>query len=372
MARNARYSSRVDVIAFIGCMLLALIANVLPANLRDPLAGALRRTFVAPLISLQQGSERWRSAWLERDRRAVVRDTLSMRAFKTTELEVENDRLRRLLGLGAKMEWGFIPAEAIHSPGRVEDPITTLTLTAGANSGIQRYSPVVAPEGIVGMVQTTDPTMSIAIAYSHPDFRVSAMSADGSAFGIAYPHLEAGPQRYLLELRNVPYRTSLKPGTVVYSSGLGGTYPRGIPIGTVLREMKTTEGWSRTYLVQPAVNPAHVTSVMILRPQRVAQSIDNVWARVSSIDSATRGVAAAGDSLARQAALAEAAARRAALDSVRALNPGDTSRTDSARVAQPPRTDSTRPRVRPRPRVDSTARPRPDSVPKRDSLRGRP
>src|SRR5204862_2322228 len=125
-----------------------------------------------------------------------------------------------------------------------------------------------------------------AILYSHPDFRVSAMSADGSAFGIVYPHLDVRPgrlaERYLLELRNVPFRSTLKPGTAIYSSGLGGAWPRGVLIGEVVDEVKEAESWSRTYLLQPAVNPSHLTSVMILTPTRGSQGGGNIWANANA------------------------------------------------------------------------------------------
>jgi rod shape-determining protein MreC len=202
-----------------------------------------------------------------------------------------------------------------------------LTLTAGSKAGVTRYSPVVAPEGIVGLVQTVDPSMSIAILYSHPDFRVSAMSADGSAFGIVYPHLDVRPgrlgERYLLELRNVPFRSSLKDGTAIFSSGLGGAWPRGVLIGIVVSEMKESESWSRTYLLQPAVNPANLSSVMILTPQRAAQGVGNIWITAVQSEATIRTIVSAGDSLARVAAMAEAAARRAAMDSVRRASRGD-------------------------------------------------
>jgi rod shape-determining protein MreC len=195
----------------------------------------------------------------------------------------------------------------------------------------------------VGVVQTVDPTMSLAILFAHPDFRVSAMSADGSSFGIVQPHLAktgtATPQssylaseRWLLELRGVPFRSALKPGAVVYSSGLGGIYPKGIPVGVVLGEIKTAEAWARTYLLRPAVNPAVISSVMVLTPQRATSGLTNVWAEIGAVDTATRRIVAAGDSLARQAASAEAAARRAAIDSaVRVFR--DSAGRDSATVA---------------------------------------
>jgi len=313
---------------------------MLPPNLREPVAGSLRRTLVAPLVRLQEGAERWRGAYLSAEREELRRDTLALAAARVPTLESDNEHLRRLLGLGAALQWGFIPAQALQGRGRVED--FTLTLSAGSHAGIRERSLVVAPEGVVGVVQTVDPTMSLAILFAHPDFRVSAMSADGSSFGIVQPHLAktgtATPQssylaseRWLLELRGVPFRSTLKPGAVVYSSGLGGIYPRGIPVGVVLGEIKTAEAWARTYLLRPAVNPAEVSSVMVLTPQRATAGLTNVWADIGSVDSSTKRIVAAGDSLARQAASAEAAARRAAIDSaVRVYR--DSAGRDSATV----------------------------------------
>lgn len=329
----ARLGGRFDTVVFGTCVMLALVAAALPTQMSDPVASLLRRTIVAPFVGMQQGAERWRAAWLESERKILERDSLALQLVQSRSLQVENERLRKMLGLGARLAWGFVPAEALHTAGRAEDVVTTLTLTAGSSAGVAQYSPVVAPEGVVGLVQTVDPGMSIAILYSHPDFRVSAMSADGSAFGIVYPHLDVRPgrltERYLLELRNVPFRSSLKPGTAIFSSGLGGAWPRGVLIGTVLDEVKEAESWSRTYLLQPAVNPMHVTSVMILTPQRSAQGVGNIWANAAQVQSALKTIVAAGDSLARQAAIAEAAARRSALDSIRRAGVGDSLRVDT-------------------------------------------
>src|SRR5690606_15013163 len=127
-----------------------------------------------------------------------------------------------------------------------------LTLSAGSRAGVERLSPVVAPEGLVGIVENVDPTMSQALLWTHPDFRASAMSEDGNAFGIVQAHVASGPGRYLLEMRGVPFRTAIKPGTLVVTSGMGGVYPRGIPIGTVVGETQTPETWARTYVIRPA------------------------------------------------------------------------------------------------------------------------
>src|SRR3954471_3542472 len=348
---------------------------VLPARVREPTASTLRRTFVAPLLRLQQGSERWRAAYLSSVREELRKDTLALAAARVPTLETENDRLRKVLGLASSMKWGFVPAEALSGRGRTED--FTITLSAGSKAGVRERSLVVAPEGIVGLVQTVDPSMSLAILFAHPDFRVSAMSADGSAFGIVQPRVtgSATPaeqafmrsERYLLELRGVSFRAALKPGAVIYSSGMGGIYPKGIPVGVVLGELKTPESWTRTYILRPAVNPADLSAVMILTPQRGTAGLVNVWANVGPIDSATRSIVLAGDSLARAAATAEAAARRAAIDSAaRILRDSlgrDTTRAPRADSGAAPVVDPAVAAARARARRDSAAaRARRDSI----------
>jgi rod shape-determining protein MreC len=336
VARATRLSSRIDFLLFIGCLIAAAVALVLPLQMRDPLAELLRRSVVAPLVNLQSNAERWHAAWQLSEERTARLDSAVMRGFNANALQSENDELRKLLGLGARLRTGFVPAEAVHNAVR-EDVVTTLTLTAGTRAGIKVYSPVVSPEGVVGLVQTADPTISIAILFSHPDFRASAMSGDGTSFGIVYPHLQqslGGSGEYLLELHGVPFRTTLPAGTMIYTSGLGGAFPRGIPIGSVLRELKTAEGWTRTYLLQPSVNPAKVNSVMVLTSQRSGQKMDNIWQMVARVDSAARSVASAGDSISRRAAADSA--KRAAADSskkVGALHPAADSaaRADSAK-----------------------------------------
>jgi len=305
-------SSRIDLIVLGTCALLALVARGLPPNLRDPVATSMRRTFLAPLVMLQERAEASRRSLLLDKERTAIRDSVTLRAMQVKSLEDENERLRQLIGLGSRLRWGFVPAEAIHGRG-VRD-VTTMTLTAGSNAGVRRLSPVVSSEGVVGTVTDVDPTMSQAMIWTHPDFRVSAMSEDGSAFGIVQAHSASATSGYLMELRGIPFRTALKPGTLIVSSGLGGVWPRGIPIGRVLEEVKTSEGWARTYLIKPAVSPADVGAIMILRTERATKELDNVWSSVTAANQAAMRIVQAGDSAAKSAALAEAAARRAALD----------------------------------------------------------
>ena len=90
------------------------------------------------------------------------------------------------------------------------------------------------------------------------------MAEDGSVYGIVAPHGTEGPRVWLLQLGGVAYRQQVLDGTRILTSGLGGVLPRGIPVGVVVGVAGEAEGWERTYLVRPAVQPAGVTHVMIL------------------------------------------------------------------------------------------------------------
>ncbi len=306
----------------VACVLLSLAALVLPSSLRSAIAGGLRGTVVVPLAALQERAEVSRRAVLAYDASVRVADSVRLQATQAESAALENERLRRLLGLGAALRWGFVPAEALHGRGLGDD--YTMTLSVGRNEGVEPFSAVVAPDGLVGMIERTDARSSVAIVWPHPDFRVSAMSADGSVFGIVYPHLGAGATRFLLELRGVAFRSALRPGTLIVSAGLGGVYPRGIPVGTVLREISTTEGWARSYLLRPAVRPADALTVMVVQPRRAKEGIASAWQ--TAVDSALKTVISAGDSLARRRADSLATAERQRLDSLQALKP----RPDSA------------------------------------------
>ncbi|MGH7490599.1 MAG: rod shape-determining protein MreC, partial [bacterium] len=151
----------------------------------------------------------------------------------------------------------------------------------------------------------------------------------------------------------------LKPGAVIISSGWGGVWPRGIPVGTVLSEIKTTENWARTYLLRPAVNPSDIYQVMILTRDRVTKGVDGVWASAAQVQAAAQRIVVSGYSAAKTAALAEAAARQAVLDSM--ARAGAPAPTDSTRAVAP----APAPVHRPVPIRDTTRR---DTI-RRDTTR---
>src|SRR5437870_12076936 len=270
-----RYASRADTLVFLGCVLLSVAAMSLPERIRDPLARTLRQTVLAPFLALQQQIERLSASLARYDAVVAQRDSAALVATFLPELRGENVRLRSLLGLGTRLGTGYVPAEVL----RESEPTSPLTVivSAGKKQGVKPLSVVVSPEGLVRIVSAVDAQTSVVVTWAHPEFRASAMAADGSVYGIVAPHGSEGPRVWLLELEGVAYRQLVPEGTTILTSGLGGVLPRGIPIGTVVKAAGEEEGWERTYLVRPAVHPAAVTHVMILTGPPVKSDLRSVF-----------------------------------------------------------------------------------------------
>ena len=261
-----RYASRADTLLFLGCVGLSVAAMSLPDTWRDPIAQGLRQTVLAPFLALQQQTELLSAARAHYDAVVAQRDSAALAATFLPELRSENVRLRSLLGLGVRLGWGFVPAEVLHQP-EPTNPLTFI-VSAGRERGVRPLSAVVSAEGLVGIVSTVDAQTSVVLTWAHPEFRASAIAGDGSVSGIVAPHGAAGPGVWLLELQGVPYRQQVPEGTVILTSGLGGVFPRGIPIGTVVGLAGEAKGWERTYLIRPAIHPAALSHVMVLTAAR--------------------------------------------------------------------------------------------------------
>jgi rod shape-determining protein MreC len=269
-----RFGTRADMAAFIACLLLSLVALALPEGLRAPIAGTLRRTILAPALAFQYSSMRSESYRAKLDALRAERDSLALGAAQVPELGAENARLRGLLALGGRLQSGFVTAEVLHQAG-VSDGMT-LVLSAGRAEGVRPLAPVVAPAGLDGIVNTVDRHTSIALAWTHPDFRTSAMVEGRRVYGIVASRRDERAGE-LMELRGVAYRETLAPGTLVVTSGLGGVLPRGVPVGAVQGALSESAGWERTYLLRPAVHPAEASHVMVLLPSRVADDLTSAF-----------------------------------------------------------------------------------------------
>ncbi len=257
-----RFTSRWDTLAFVACVLVALVARAMPESTQEFVAALVRRTLLAPLLTLEHQTELLRSSQTRLRALVAERDSAAVAAMQAETLGEENARLRQLLGLRDRLRGAAVSAEIL----RQATPAGgfTVTLSAGTARGVRALSPVVTPDGLLGVVRSVDRERAVTVLWTHPDFRVSAMTPDGSVFGLIAPRGQAPADAMGMLLSGVPYRDVIPAGTALLTSGFGGVYPRGIPIGEVVGVADEQEGVSRTYLVRAAVHPASAAHVIVL------------------------------------------------------------------------------------------------------------
>lgn len=259
------FSSRRDTLAFLICLVLSLVARVLPAPAQHGLATAVSHSVLAPFLYLQEQAQVVKASRSDYLASIGVRDSTVVQALTADGIAEENAQLRAELGLSRRLPVSHVSAEVLQQAMPTAGLMARLSV--GRARGVRTGAPVLTPAGLAGVVQSVGDRYSVAILWTHPDFRVSAMTADGAAFGIAAPRGSAGPSAPLLELRGVAYQQQIPIGTPIFTSGLGGpsgVYPRGIPLGTVIGVAEEREGWSRTYVLRPAVHPASMSHVIVL------------------------------------------------------------------------------------------------------------
>lgn len=255
--------------------LVALILFVLPAAYQRPIQHVIRDTALRPFLLAQATMAGKRTSSVDVDELRAQRDSLTAVVSAEATLAEENQRLRALMGMRQRAGAAFIPAEVLKlGVGGAE---STFMLNVGRAEGVQIGSPVLAPEGLVGMVMDVQEHASQALDWTHPDFRASAMTVDGQAYGI----VEARRGRYreedLLALTGAPFHSDLQPGTPVVTSGRGEVYPRGIPLGVVLGIEDADTGWRKSYLIRPAIRPEGVTHVLVGLKKGELSDASKLW-----------------------------------------------------------------------------------------------
>jgi rod shape-determining protein MreC len=314
---DRRYTRR-DTVLLILCVGLSFFGLFSPTAWGHGVADTLRQTVLSPLVWLQTRAEEGRTSRVRFRQVTSERDSTAYLAQFLPSLRAENERLRQLLRLSRRLNTGYVPAEVLHQPQAMDG--RTLLLSAGARKGVSPFSPVVSPEGLIGVVLSVSSKSSVAMSWAHPEFRVSAFTVSGNAFGVVAPSNEGRNGEGALEFRGVPYRDSVPLGTLVLSSGLGGVFPKGVPVGTVIGTVREEAGWERVYRLRPAANPGSATHVLILVGSRTndlaaafpsdslleAQRLDSIAAlrRADSLVQAARAARAARrDSLVRASPL---------------------------------------------------------------------
>jgi rod shape-determining protein MreC len=183
---------------------------------------------------------------------------LRVEALVSTETADENRRLRTLLALKSRLPLETITGEIIAREWG--GWVRSLTVNRGRGDDVRRLTAVISPDGLVGRVIDVRPGASIVQVLTDPTSTVGAHSLRTRAPGI----VEGDPRGTIRFKYMARGGAGLSVGDLVVTSGQGGVFPRGVPIGRVRSIDDRGAALFHYAALEPVVDFARIDEVLLV------------------------------------------------------------------------------------------------------------
>jgi rod shape-determining protein MreC len=174
-----------------------------------------------------------------------------------TELKLENERLSKLLDFKQSTSMQLLAAKVIArdlSPDHY-----SIRINRGTKHGLKKLMGVITVEGVVGYVLRSGPESSQVLVLTDRSSAVDGVVQRTRARGLI-----SGSSLASCRLRYLERADDVSAGDMVVTSGLGGYFPKGFPIGKITSVRKTDFGISQEASVTPVVNPSNLEEVFVV------------------------------------------------------------------------------------------------------------
>lgn len=136
---------------------------------------------------------------------------------------------------------------------------STITIDKGTSSGIDVGMPVSSSTGIIGQVSEVGLTTATVRLITDENSGVSAMVQSSRAQGQV-----VGSADGTLRMTLVRTDQQVSVGDMVITSGLGGTFPRGLPLGTVSNITKASGAMYYEITIEPLSSVRSIEEVLVI------------------------------------------------------------------------------------------------------------
>jgi rod shape-determining protein MreC len=204
--------------------------------------------------------------------RAKILDT-SQAAQRYEAAQAEAGQLRRLIGAAERLPVKSMPAEILYN-GR--DPYSRkVVIDKGSQSGVHAGSPVVDEAGVIGQVTRAHALAAEVTLLTDKDQAIPVQVVRNGLRAVAFGAGASG----MLELRFMASNAEIQNGDRLVTSGIDGTYPPGIPVGTVARIERDAAYAFARIVCQPAAGVERGRYVLVIENEpRQAQPPDEAGA----------------------------------------------------------------------------------------------
>lgn len=182
---------------------------------------------------------------------------LNARIVAAAETVLANQRLEKLLEMKNTIKAPCLTVSVVGED--VSSWFSTLVIDQGSTSGITEGMAVVAADGVVGQIVKVAPTTSRVLLLTDHASGIAATIQRSRARGVV-----KGKGDGLCALEFTTREEDVKVGDMVITSGVGGVFLKGMPIGEVTMVKRGEYGIFQTVTIRPSTNISHLEEVMVV------------------------------------------------------------------------------------------------------------
>jgi rod shape-determining protein MreC len=208
------------------------------------------------------------------DMRAAVNENVALRRkvgslttenLKLRQSEGDLKRMRGLLAYAEKFDLQTSMAQTImlDTAGRFK----SIIIDQGSGDGVQVNDVIANANGLIGRVVLTTDDLA----------KVQLVTDNNAAVGTLVERTRRqgvirGNGSTNVQLFDIPALADVQPGDRVLTAGIDGVYPRGIPIGTIVRA-EPGQSLFKTITVKPSVDFGTIEEVIVIHTRKISPAI---------------------------------------------------------------------------------------------------
>jgi rod shape-determining protein MreC len=175
---------------------------------------------------------------------------------QTQEVLQQNGRLRELLAFVDELDRPALPAQVIGEDA--SNWARTILIDKGTQSGLINGLPVVSAQGVVGRIIKIAPNSARILLITDASSAVAALIQRTRTRGVVRGRGDNLSIEYTLR------DADIKLGDLLITSGMGGVFPKGLPLGRVETVEKGQFGLFQQVKAMPTVDFTHLEEVMVI------------------------------------------------------------------------------------------------------------
>lgn len=203
----------------------------------------------------------WKNVRSENQALRAEVEQLRIQSLQVEEAQRENLRLRRLLALRDRLPLSTLAGEVIAKEWG--GWVRSVTVNRGRSDGVARLTPVIVPEGLLGRVVEVRARAAVIQLLNDPSSAVAVMVQRTRTSGVAEGE-PGGAVRMKFMARD---GGGLQVGDLIVTSGLGGVFPKGLPVGRVIAVEDKGSALFHYARLHPVADFARVEEVLLLTGQ---------------------------------------------------------------------------------------------------------